>query len=161
MFWKDELARKLLAKQEVSYEWLLNLRRDYPQLRVKTLDARGNVPGIRFDDRTEWFKPKEWAENHRQSVRRKYQEWHGRAKQLGYDLPSQSEATVAQQRKRGSEDSGDNAEITTLRRKNQSLTRNYLKAMKILKLHAAGGVEELDDTLAIAGYDVENPTLVF
>lgn len=158
MFWKDQLAREMLAQSQVTYDWLLGLRGRFPQLRVKTIDARGIVPVIRFDDRTgEWTKPKEWAENHYQSVSCKFQEWHSRMVDLGYDLPSIASNGAQPSTSDGSQ-GGDNAEVSVMQQRLNMCSRNYEFAMLCLKKLSAG--EQLDEETrkAIERYDISKPS---
>jgi len=160
MFWKDQLASEILAQSQCTYDWLLGLRCRFSQLRVKTIDARGNVPVIRFDDRNgEWFKPKEWAENHRLAVSCKYQEWHSRMEALGYDL-SNGHSNGAQSATSGQNQNGDNGLVETLQQRINILSTNYQCAMSMLK-RAAGEGLSLDDEIKLSKYDESHPTLIF
>jgi hypothetical protein len=160
MFWKDQLASEILAQSQCTYDWLLGLRSRFPQLRVKTVDARGTVPVIRFDDRNgEWLKPKEWAENHRQSVSCKFQEWHSRMLDLGYDL-SNLYSNGAQSNTSGTNQGGDNAEVDILRQQNRKLIRHYKWAMSLLKKVSAGETLDSESEIKIAKYDESRPSFV-
>jgi len=160
MFWKDQLASEILAQSQCTYDWLLGLRSRFPQLRVKTIDARGNVPAIRFDDRNgEWLKPREWAENHCQSVSCKFQEWHSRMLDLGYDL-SNFYSNGAQSNASGTQQGGDNAALDVLQQQNKALIRNYKWAMSVLKKFSTGQSIDVDDRIKIAEYDESHPSLV-
>lgn len=160
MFWKDQLASEILAQSQCTYDWLLSLRIRFPQLRVKTIDARGNVPVIRFDDRNgEWYKPNEWAENHRQTVCCKYQEWHSRMEALGYDL-FEGHSNGAQTASSGGIQGGDNELVNTLQQRINVLSTNYKCAMSMLKSAAGKGLS-LDDKIKLSKYDESHPTLIF
>lgn len=160
MFWKDQFAREVLAMPDCSYQSLIDLRAKFPSLRVKTLDAKGKVPVIRFDDSSEWLKPKEWADNHRTAICCKYQEQHSRVKDLGCD-PSHLVNLKSHGDSTNQNANGDNVDILSLQRKQKLSERNYLMAMDMLRKVAMEKMTSIDVKIKIADYDPDHPTYIF
>lgn len=69
MYWKDSLAKRIINEKSLTYAKLQSYQRDYPQLRVKTLDAAGKIPAIQLQGKSEWMKPREWADDHIRALR--------------------------------------------------------------------------------------------
>lgn len=159
MFWKDVLASEILAKGHCDYQWLIDLGVDFPQLRVKTVDASRKVPVIRFDEKSEWQKPEEWAMNHFASIRQKFWELHSRMVSLGCD-PATLTSNGASASRAESNAGSDPSEVTKLKQQNQRLITNYCWAMQCLKLLHSGEILMLEDTQRIDAYNPEKPTYV-
>lgn len=87
MFWKDDLARRIL-NGATSYDQLIDLKREFNQIRVKTIDVKGQVCVIQFERDGEWLKPREWAMDHLIEIEQRYTDAHQRLVDMGRD-PSQ------------------------------------------------------------------------
>lgn len=85
IFKKDKLYSKLRERDSWTYAQLLDLKDDIPDLRVKTIDAKGKVPVIQISGSDPWVKPLEWMELHRDEIKRKFQELHQRLSYMGCD----------------------------------------------------------------------------
>jgi len=160
MFWKDQLAMKILAHADPSFQWLASLQSEFPSLRVKTIDAKGKVPVIQLNGKGEWMKPKEWALNHKSSLRSNYKELQLRLTLLGDDLTEQSSSQSSPKQLR-TEDSND---LTDLNQWKQAATlyfNQYGHAMRAVKALSRGEKLSLELQQRIAKYDDSKPTPIF
>lgn len=132
MFWKDQLAKEILRHESIDYDWLIQLQKDYPSLRVKTIDAKGTIPVIQLSGNSEWLKPSEWANNHVASLRQRYLEEHARLTEVGSDpsaICSRNCAAVSELETRLL---GNPDELSQLQRHHQKALSNYKAAMDFM-----------------------------
>lgn len=158
-FWKDELAKILLTEQELSYDKLVQLGRQFTSLRVKTIDASGRVPVIRISDTKPWLKPKEWANEHLANLNQQNAELHSRLVFLGNDL-AESSGKGAPSRSSDSSDSSDPAEVAKLRSELNLAKRNYLKAMELLTELQTSGHIDLDWKIQLSDWNRNSPRYI-
>lgn len=157
-FWKDELSVILLSQESWSYQQLNALRSQFGNLRVKTVDARGLVPVIRFSDSEQWLKPNEWATEHMFAIARQYQELHSRMVNLGCD-PSNGSSNGATTQQSSSKDVNDLHAITS--EAQAFWFQQFLKSVKLLKALADGETLTEAQCQYILTYDIESGKPLF
>lgn len=117
IFKKGKLYSKLRERDSWTYAQLLDLKDDIPNLRVKTIDAKGKVPVIQISGSDPWVKPLEWMELHRDEIKRKFQELHQRLSYMGCDPVH--ELNVSQ----GQDETSDKLQANDLRVKLERVQR--------------------------------------
>lgn len=131
-FWKDELAKEILAQGTVTKLWLLSLTERYPALRVKTVDANGRVPVIQLSRKGEWLKPGEWATMHLLNLKQQHGELHHRIESFGSD-PDQGARVGGGPVHPVAPNQSDPSEVEQLRARLEKMTRNYMFAVNLLQ----------------------------
>lgn len=132
MFWKDELAKEILAQHTVTKPWLLSLTERYPVLRVKTVDANGIVPVIQLNGKGEWLKPGEWANMHLLNLKQQHGELHHRIESFGSD-PDHGANANGDPAHSVTPNQSDPSEVEELRARLERMTRNYVFAVDQLQ----------------------------
>jgi len=133
MFWKDELAKEIMAQSTVTKSWLLSLAERYPALRVKTVDANGRVPVIQLNRKGEWLKPSEWADMHLLNLKQRHSELHHRIKSLGSDPDHGACVDGSPAHPVTSTQRAETSEMKQLRASLELMKRNYLFAIDQLQ----------------------------
>lgn len=132
MFWKDKLAKEILEKRYVTQPWLLSLTERYPVLRVKTVDANGEVPVIQLNGKGEWLKPGEWANMHLLNLKQQHGELHHRIESFGSD-PDHSANANGSPAHPVTPNQSDPSEVEQLRAQLRRFDRNYIFAIDQLQ----------------------------
>lgn len=161
MFWKDSLARKILAQARIDKSWLLGLQSDYPSLRVKTIDAKGVVPVIQLSEHGAWMKPQEWAINHVAALKQRYREQHARLINVGSDPSELCSSQCAAVLQKGANTNDDLSDVDKLRKRVDVAERNYVAAMDLLVAIQNGEKLSLQATTSIIEWKQGNRKLFF
>jgi len=75
VFWKDELAKLILHASNYELQdaaYMKDLSMKFPKIRYKTVDSRGSIFVIRFEETKEWLKPVDWANIHLSNLRSRF-----------------------------------------------------------------------------------------
>jgi len=161
MFWKDSLARKVLAQVRIDKSWLLGLQNEYPSLRVKTIDAKGVVPVIQLSEHGTWMKPEEWAFNHVAALKQRYREQHARLIDVGSDPSELCSSQCAAVLQKGANINDDLSDIDKLRKRADIAERNYVAAMNLLVAIQNGEKPSLQATISIIKWKEGNREFYF
>lgn len=151
-FWKDRLARKIIFEDCYTWKKLLDIQREFPSLRVKTIDVKGNVAVIQLSEHGEWMKPIEWANNHIHAIEARYSEQRARLIDIGCD-PSvlcMDDCDAIRELKESEE--GDPTELERVTARLKRADRNYCHAMDILCEKPRSVEMTLEDNKAILSW---------
>lgn len=128
MFWKDQLAKEILARSSIDKYWLDGLTEQFPSIRVKTVDANGRVPVIQLNGKGEWLKPKEWALIHVANLKQQHVELHQRLITVGSD-PTIDDHADGGLESAESEAQSDPTEFQKLQNSFDELYKSYVRAL--------------------------------
>jgi hypothetical protein len=155
MFWKDHLAKEILAKDSIHKHWLDSLTDRYPSIRVKTLDADGRVVVIQLNGKGEWLKPKEWANIHIANLKQQHVELHRRLMTVGID-PAHTNRAFGCPESAETQSQSDPSEFEKLQNNYSRLSKSYIKAIEELWSISQGNEMTLDIRMAVARIKSEN-----
>jgi len=155
MFWKDHLAKEILAKDSIHKYWLDSLTDRYPSIRVKTLDADGRVVVIQLNGKGEWLKPKEWANIHIANLKQQHVELHRRLMTVGID-PAHTNRAFGCPESAETQSQSDPSEFEKLQNNYSRLSNSYIKAIEELWSISRGNEMTHDIQMAVARMKSEN-----
>jgi hypothetical protein len=155
MFWKDHLAKEILAKDSIHKYWLDSLTDRYPSIRVKTLDANGRVVVIQLNGKGEWLKPKEWANIHIANLKQQHVELHRRLMTVGID-PAHTNRAFGCPESAETQSQSDPSEFEKLQNNYSRLSNSYIKAIEELWSISRGNEMTHDIRMAVARMKSEN-----
>lgn len=155
MFWKDQLAREILAQLSITESWLNSLTDRYPSIRVKTLDANGRVAVIQLNGKGEWLKPKEWANIHIANLKQQHVELHHRLMTVGSD-PAHTSHVYGSPESAETQSQSDPSEFEKLQNNYSRLSNSYIKAIEELWSISQGNEMTLDIRIAVARMKSDN-----
>lgn len=155
MFWKDHLAKEILAKDSIHKYWLDRLTDRYPSIRVKTLDADGRVVVIQLNGKGEWLKPKEWANIHIANLKQQHVELHRRLMTVGID-PAHTNRAFGCPESAETQSQSDPSEFEKLQNNYSRLSNSYIKAIEELWSISRGNEMTHDIQMAVARMKSEN-----